>query len=486
MRRTSRWTAAACAAAVGATLLAGCGSPSSTSSPTSTTVPGNPTALGAPASVPESVLSIPTPSAAGTPAKYDKVQVRTFGNPSASHVLVLVPGTNGGAGDFDLVAPYLATHVPDLQVWSEMRREGAMQDESVVQSTLAGTTTDQQMFDYYLGWIGNPKVTKHYLPLKPADYQFVADWGMAVAMNDLHAVIMEARAGGKRSVTLGGHSLGGTEAAVYPAWDFGGQAGYTTINGIVCIDGCAGAQGFYGPPATVPSVQASIAQMATTGPWLDLLHLGLPWATGVFSEVGAVTAYKDPAGPATTFADFKLLPSFLKPPVPVTNQAQFGYAFDYKTSPPGLGLIQVHSGHVAATGDPADWVDTDITPVKNVIDVFAQTPLAAAEWYYPVRLSIDAGASAPLQQTPVADYLGLRLLHTAQVDVPLYAFQTALGGRNNAVVGSAQAYKAESKIPNVTAVSRTGTYSHLDPLLASPTQNDFLKTVVPWLKRIDK
>ena len=477
---------AVCLAAVGAGGLAGCGSTTSTPTPTSTTVPGDPTALGTPASVPQSVLTIPTPAVAGSPAKYDQVQVRTFGNPSATHVLVLVPGTNGGAGDFDLVAPYLAAHVPDLQVWSEMRREGALQDESVVQSTLAGKTTSQQMFDYYLGWISNPGITHHYQALKPADYPFVADWGMAVAMNDLHAVIMRARDGGKHTVTLGGHSLGGTEAAVYPAWDFNGQAGYTTINGIVCIDGCAGAPSTFEAPATIPSVQASISQLATTGPWLDLLKLGLPWATGVFSEVGAVTAYKDPTGPATTFATFPLLPSYLKPPVPVTNQAQFGYAFDYKTSPPGLKLIQVHSGHVAPTGDPADWVDTDITPVKNVIDVFAQTPLAAAEWYYPERLSIDAGASAPLQQTQVAAYLGLRLLHTAQVDVPLFAFQTALGGADNGVVGSARAYKAESRIPSVTAVSRTDTYSHLDPLLASPGRNDFLKAVVPWLTQLER
>jgi len=475
-----------CAVAVGATLLAGCGSSSSAPVPTSTTVPGDPTALGASASVPEAVLTIPTPAVSGTPAKYDAVQVRTFGSPSATHVLVLVPGTNGGAGDFDLVAPYLVAHVPDLQVWSEMRREGVLQDESVVQTTLAGKTTSQQMFDYYLGWISNPTITRHYQPLKPADYPFVADWGMAVAMNDLHAVIMRARDGGRHTVTLGGHSLGGTEAAAYPAWDFNGQAGYTTINGIVCIDGCAGGQSFYGPPATIPSVQASISKLATNGPWLDLLNLGLPWATGVFSEVGAVTAYKDPTGPATTFAHFSLLPSYLKPPVPVTNQAQFGYAFDYKTSPPGLKLIQVHSGNVAPTGDPADWVDTGITPVKNVIDVFAQTPLAAAEWYYPDRLSIDAGAAAPLQQSPVAAYLGLRLLHTAQVDVPLFAFQTALGGADNAVVGGAEAYKAESRIPSVTAVSRTDTYSHLDPLLASPDRNDFLAAVVPWLKHVDK
>ncbi len=484
MRRRTNWGSAACTV-MAAAVLSACGSGSSTST-TSTTVPGNPTALGAPASVPESVLTIATPPVAGTPARYDQVQVRRFGNPSASHVLVLVPGTNGGAGDFDLVAPYLVNHVPDLQVWSEMRREGVLQDESVVQSTLAGRTTPTQMFDYYLGWISDPTITHHYQPLQAADYPFVADWGMAVAMNDLHAVIVRAGDGGKRTVTLGGHSLGGTEAAAYAAWDFSGTGGYRTINGILCIDGCAGAAGAFGTPPTVPSVQAQIAQLATKGPWLDLLGVGLPWATGAFSEIGAVTAYKDPTGPATTFEHFALLPAEFKPPEPVTNEAQLGYAFDYKTSPPGLKLIQVHSGHVATTGDPADWVDTDITPIRNVVDAFAQTPLAAAEWYYPERLSIDAGASASLQQTDVATYLGLHLLHTSQVDVPLYAFQTALGGTNDAVADSARAFKAESRIPSVTVVSRTGTYSHLDPLLATPGRNAFLQSVVPWLKQVDK
>ena len=484
MGMSSKLTSAVCAAALGASVLAGCGS-SASAPPTTAASAKADVALGAPASVPESVLTVATPPVAGTPAKFDSVQVRVVGNPSASHVLVLVPGTNGGAGDFDLVAPYLAAHVPDLQVWSEMRREGALQDESMVQSTLAGKTTSQQMFDWYLGWISNPSMTRHYQPLDKSDYKFVADWGLAVAMNDLHAVIMKAREGGKRTVTLGGHSLGGTEAAVYPAWDFDGHAGYTTINGIVCIDGCAGSEGFYGAPPTVPSVQAAVSGLASKGPWLDLLGVGLPWASGVFSEVGAVTAHKDPTGAATTFENFKLLPSYLKPPVPVTNQAQFGYAFDYRSSPVTLKLIQVHSGHVATTGDPADWVDTGITPVRNVIDVFAQTPLAAAEWYYPLRLSIDAGAAASLKQTPAAAYLGLRLLHTAQVDVPLYAFETGLN-TTNAVIASAEAYKAESRIPGVTAVDRTATYSHLDPLLADPAQNDFLKTVVPWLKRIDR
>ncbi len=469
-------------AAIGAIALAGCGGSAATSA---TASPPGPVAVGAPASVPEGVFTVATPSVPGTPARYDQVQVRRFGSPDATHVLVLVPGTNGGAGDFDLVAPYQATHVPDLQVWAEMRREGALQNDSVIRSTLAGRTTARQAFDYYLGWIADPSITHHYQPLKSADYQFVQQWGLAVAMVDLHAVIAKARDGGKRTVTLGGHSLGGTEAAVYAAWDFNGQPGYKTINGIMCIDGCAGASGFYGPPPTMATVRRDLSAMSTTGPWLDLLGVGLPWVAGAFSQVGAVTAWKDPTGPATRFESFKLLPAEFKPPEPVTNSAQFGYAFDFKTSPPRLALIQVHSGHVASTGDPAGWVDSGITPVRNVVDVFAQAPLAATEWYYPMRLSIDAGASAALQQTDVATYLGLRLQHTSQVDVPLYAFQTSLGGSNDAVARSARAYQQESKIPSVTVISRVDDYSHLDPLLASTGQNAFLQTAVPWLKKID-
>lgn len=485
MRRRTRASMTVATVAIGASILAGCGNSASvTTSTTAPSAPG-PTALGARASVPEAVYTVATPRVPGTPTRYDRVQVRRFGSPSASHVLVLVPGTNGGAGDFDLVAPYLATHVPGLQVWSEMRREGALQDDAIIRSTLAGKTTAQQAFDYYLGWLADPSITHHYQPLAAADYRFVDQWGMAVAMNDLHAVIVKAQDGGKHTVTLGGHSLGGTEAAAYAAWDFGGQPGYKTINGIMCIDGCAGTSGFYGTPPTMASVQQQLSAMSTTGPWLDLLGVGLPWVTGAFSQVGALGALEDPTGPATTFESFKLLPAEFKPPKPVTNDAQFGYAFDYKTSPPSLALIQVHSGHVAATGSPAGWVDTGITPVQNVVEVFAQAPLAAAEWYYPMRLSIDAGVAAPLQQTDVATYLGLRLLYTSQVDVPLYAFQTSLGGRNNAVAASAHAYQQESKIPTVTVVSRVDTYSHLDPLLASPDENAFLRTAVPWLKKVD-
>ena len=92
----------------------------------------------------------------GTPAKYDQVQVRRFGSPSARNVLVLVPGTLAGAADFDIVGPYLAAHVPHLQVWAEMRREGALQTQTaVLEQALHGKTSIRHAFNYYLGWLAN-------------------------------------------------------------------------------------------------------------------------------------------------------------------------------------------------------------------------------------------------------------------------------------------------------------------------------------------
>ena len=79
-----------------------------------------------------STFSVPGVSVPGTPTRYDKVMVRRFGSPNATNVLVLVPGTLAGAADFDIVGPYLADHVPNLQVWAEMRREGALEDNTML------------------------------------------------------------------------------------------------------------------------------------------------------------------------------------------------------------------------------------------------------------------------------------------------------------------------------------------------------------------
>src|SRR3954469_19737523 len=69
----------------------------------------------APAMGRERLITVQTPPAPG-PGQFNRVTVRQFGNSSARRVLVLMPGTQGGAGDFTLDARYLVKHVPGLQV----------------------------------------------------------------------------------------------------------------------------------------------------------------------------------------------------------------------------------------------------------------------------------------------------------------------------------------------------------------------------------
>ena len=61
---------------------------------------------------------------------------------------------------------------------------------------------------------------------------------------------------------------------------------------------------------------------------------------------------------------FPLLPANLKPPVPATNLAQWGYAADTETSPSNLSAFQAHVGRLAASGDPRGWDQAgEITPI---------------------------------------------------------------------------------------------------------------------------
>ena len=88
------------------------------------------------------------------------------------------------------------------------------------------------------------------------------------------------------------------------------------------------------------------------------------------------------------------------------------------------------------------------------------------------------------RNSPAAKVLGLRVWHIKDVNIPYYAFQTSLTGTRDGVVNGAKTFAARSKVPKggLVIVDGKATTSHLDPLLAAPATNDFLKTVIPFLK----
>ena len=419
-------------------------------------------AVAAPAAAIDRYVPMKVPPGPG-PAKYDKVFVQQLGPRNADSVLVLVPGTNGGAGGVLPVARDIVRRVRGLQVWIVDRREQAFEDTSVFRSA-----DPQGAQDHYLGF--------QYKRVAGEDAKFVADWGLKLQLRDLQSVIRRAAAGGRR-VLLGGHSAGASTAVAYAAWDFGGRPGYRELDGLVLIDG-----GLLGSFASADLARAKreLADIRTGNVFLDLLGLGLPEINGIFAQVGALWAYKRPDEPSV-IQQFPLLPAYLKPPMRVTNEAQFGYAFDASTSPASLALIHIRAGRLADSGDPRGWQDGELTPIRRHARAYAADRPNATEWYYPRRLLLDFDAASPIRQTPAARYLGLRLTHGDDIDVPLYAYSTALtSGR---VARGARRLMRRSRIRSSKIVDDRGA-SHLDPLSAAPRTNRFLKTVVPFLRRV--
>lgn len=436
-------------------------------------------AVAAPASAVDRVVSFKSDGPG--PEAYDRVFARQIGPGKADRVLVLMPGTLGGAGDFTLIARDLVKRVDDLQVWAIDRRSQALEDTEMFERALSGDASTQEMFDYYLGWLAGATPPSHIQ--MPYDYEsvgFAREWGMATALKDARKVVKQASRKG-REVILGGHSLGASLTAAYAAWDFNGKPGFREVEGLVLIDGglLGSFDGF-----DLATAQQAVADLQTSNPFLDLLGLGIPEVAGVFAEVGAVLAVVDPLGPSTLH-DFPLLPAEFKPPVQPTNRAGFGYAFDRDTSPEALGLLHVNAGELAPSGEPRDWVDGGVTPVARLAENFGQEPSNGVEWFFPRRLTIDTNGANELRQNDVADFLGLRLRHARKIDVPIYAVQTDLtdggvlkGARR--LVKLARTQKGESELVNAAPEQ-----SHLDPLTAAPRRNEFLKTVVPFLGDIE-
>jgi hypothetical protein len=423
------------------------------------------------------VTWIPGYAAPGTPKKLDRVGVVKVGPSSARNVLVLEPGTSAGAAYFVPFAKTLVRRLKGWQVWSVERRENQLEDQSVLDRAKAGTASPQQLFDYYLGFITNQSISPHFQLIPDASVAYAKQWGMRTTVEDLRRVIAAARKGGRR-VVLGGHSLGGSIVTAYATWDFAGRAGAKDLAGLVYIDG-----GSSPTPVTPAAARKSLQDLEKGSPWLTFGGIAAPFA-GLFNIVGSTLARVDPNG-ASLLGPWPALPANLRSPIPVTNVGGYGRALDTATSPAPLVAAQAHLGKLAASGDPRGWDDAgELTPIQRYADMFSGTGLQSVDgtaWYHPQRLTIDAGAVADGNANAAQKVMGVRATHGDDVDVPIYAFAAALGGKR--VLAAARALARQSHLPraDLTLVDRHTTYAHNDPAGAFP-KNDFLSRLVTFLR----
>ena len=423
-------------------------------------------------------------AAPGTPAKYDKVGVIKIGPSSAKNVLVLEPGTSAGSAYFVPLAEWIVSKESGWQVWAVERRENLLEDQSELNLFKEGKATATQLYDYYLGYLKDPSITDHFQLIPSSTVEFGKQWGMNVAVEDLHGVIEAAKKlGGK--VVLGGHSLGGSVVTAYATWDFNGRAGADDLAGLVYIDGGSS-------PSALSAQQANFELQSldapSASPWLAFGGIAAPYA-GVFNATGSAAALLDPNAPNLAQPS-GLLPSDLVPPVRVTNVGQYGYALNVATSPMGLLAAQGHLGvGLAARGPVHGWDGRGaLTPINRFATMFSGLGVNDAdgtEWYFPQRLTDDTGAVDNGNANPAQSVLDLdaTMGHDLPRNLRIYAFGARLGGAG--VLQDARILAQQSQIPlsNLTLVNRQSTYAHNDPAGAYPN-NVFFDHLVPFLMKV--
>jgi hypothetical protein len=423
-------------------------------------------------------------AAPDTPAMYNKVGVIKVGPSGAKNVLVLEPGTSAAAAYFVPLAKWIVSKTRGWQVWAVERRENLLEDQSELNLYKEHKVTTTQLFDYYLGYIKDSNITHHYQPVANSTVEFAKQWGMKVAVEDLHVVIGDAKKlGGK--VVLGGHSLGGSVVTAYATWDFAGHAGGDDLAGLVYIDG--------GSTTTPVSAQAATQTLQaldapSASPWLAFGGIVAPYA-GLFEATGSASALLDPNAPSLGQTS-GLLPSDIVPTVPVTNVGQYGYALNASTSPSSLLAAQAHLGQgLAAQGPNHGWNGTGaLTPINRFAAMFSGEGIQnanGAEWYFPQRLTDDTAAVDNGNANPAQSVLGVNATmgHHLPKDLLIYAFGARLGGAS--VPEDAQILAQQSGIPmkNLTLANYQSTYSHNDPAGAYP-DNAFFKRLIPFLGKV--
>jgi pimeloyl-ACP methyl ester carboxylesterase len=423
-------------------------------------------------------------AAPGTPPKYDKVGVIKVGPTSAKNVLVLEPGTSAGSAYFVPLAKWIVSTAAGWQVWAVERRENLLEDQSVLTSFKQGNVTATQLYNYYLGFLKNRGIKKHFQLIPDSTVEYAKQWGLNVAIEDLHRVVDAAKAlGGK--VVLGGHSLGGSVVTAYATWDFNGRTGADDLAGLVYIDGGSGPSS-----VTAQDARSELQALAAPGvsPWLSFGGIAAPF-TGLYNGSGSAAALLDPDEPSLGQTS-GLLPKNIVPPVRVTNVGQYGYALNVATSPPSLAAAQAHLGTgITASGPVHGWNGAGaLTPITRYTTMFSGAGMSnvdGTEWYFPQRLTDDTRAVNEGNASAAQTVLGLHATmgHQLPKDLLIYAFGAALGGP--AVPAAASALAAQSKIPpsNLTLVNRQSTYAHNDPAGAYP-HNDFFDQLVPFLRKV--
>lgn len=466
-RRSYRTLAAVLAASL---ILSACGED---------TVPAGGTTAGATVeqtsvSVPGSLPPANPETNASTPPELNRAYAQVYQQAGVSDaaitkVLVMMPGFLGGANDFNYLGPrvVLRSH-GSTAVWAVDRRSNALEDQTGFDAAEAARDPDIAKNYYFHGAAIGGKTFAGFVDGKTISY--AAEWGIKACVEDLDALISAAiERYPHAAIFLGGHSLGGSIAPIYAAWNFGAYSGFERLSGLILLEGAPNPQGptaipkqtayeqtglnFGGGRTSVHSLRSgdpivSLKPFVTTDLFVTAEILGMR----VSSLVGTAEA---PSPDADLVAGFLTLLFGLPSVPPGTNSAALGFGFDNDYEP--LSFARVSMGEAIGPVGPNpnaaffsgfvgpddkllaptdahatyDWKPSleQSVPEPTDMETFAHMlfagPTNFIEWYFPARLTLDVGVTANLNVQASGDWrkdlYGLAVTENSRVDIPVFA-----------------------------------------------------------------
>jgi hypothetical protein len=425
-----------------------------------------------------------------TPAEFNKAIYLRFYSAETSQpraIVVLMPGIFGGATNFDRMARTIISQDKTLEVWAIDRRSNLLEDHRKLLESW-------QAKDPLIAWrsmVRDAGKQNGFSARTQQEVAFMGYWGLETHLNDLRNVILKARARAPK-VLLGGHSLGSVLVTMYAGWDFNGQAGSSSIDGLILLDGAAGntlaadiAQADYENGFDSGFAKTAGSKALESGqalPYFDALGIS-PTGLAKLSSA-ALLAASDPNGdspggfvpyPASNLAagllgnaggdnDYSPIPAFSLSAGHARGETALnlfavlisgwkGFSVGTITGPlPGSSRVEW------VAGKPGEQEFTDPFDFANR---FWSLLADYQEWYFPARLTLDLAAVR--LEAPTWAKAKMPLKHLGNLKLPIL---TAIGGRG--VVTEANAFsKLEAKIGRKLEPKIALGLTHLDVLAAT-------------------
>jgi Alpha/beta hydrolase family len=442
----------------------------------------------------------------GTPTALNQARVNRYfmdDDPAPRAIVIAMPGFLGGGPSFDGIARSVVRRCTEdgfpMEFWAIDRRSNGLEDLTGMNA--AERDGDPEMaWDYYFGSAEvDGETFAGYVPQD--DVSYMSEWGLETHIEDLRAVldlIPEEQQRGH--IFLAGHSFGATVVELYGAWRFAsdGKRGFDQIAGMIFLDGLMD-----GSPTAQEDFLTELATIRASERYTTLPLLGINVYTS--AEIVALRTWFDPSGMVedpVRDQTFEILFGLGVNQMPTaTNVATLGLAFDSMHQP--LSFSRVTMGTL--TGGPTedftfplagdqvlqrpsdpnatyDWVDaleaepSEFTPARNLARSFTIGESNFAEWYFPSRISLDAGAArgGNVDEAGWQVAYGIRAFDGELNDAPALCILASNAERCDALrtrlaptvgAGRPRAGASRDSDLGVTGIEATG-MAHLDLILS--------------------